>query len=166
MQLRDSDIVDSKRSVALKVPDDARRLLDLVTGLFRGEQQFPGGLFWICDLGSRSDQVCDIGCAIFWSMRGLDTSKVGTEPPQNCSFLFGTQDRSSAEAFLFHAFSFGWGGYFVPGHAQYYLVINPDGVFEAFTESQEWIESFSAFPETLGIRQSGRSISQKRKLRS
>ena len=75
--------------------------------------------------------------------------------PKDLSFLFDQGERSKAQAFLVHAFLFGWGGYFVPGNGEYYVFINPDGVFEAFTESDQWIEFFSSFPEKLGMRQDG-----------
>ena len=64
MRLDNSGLIGSTRSVASKVPEETHRLLDLVCELFSGEPQFPGGLFWIVDLGSRSDQVCEIALSI------------------------------------------------------------------------------------------------------
>ena len=156
VRLDNSELIGSTRSVALKVPEKTHRLLDLVCELFSGEPQFPGGLFWIVDLGSRSNEVCEIALSMYSSM--LETSG-GNAPlakrPKDFSFLFDQDERSKAQAFVVHAFLFGWGGYFVPGNGEYYVFINPDGVFEAFTESDQWIEFFSSFPEKLGIRQDG-----------
>jgi hypothetical protein len=158
VRLDNSGLIGSTRSVALKVPEKTHRLLDLVCELFSGDSQFPGGLFWIVDLGSRSDQVCEIALSMHSSM--LETSggrSTLSKRPQDLSFLFDQDERSSAQAFLVHAFLFGWGGYFVPGNGEYYPFINPDGVFEAFTDADQWIDFFSSFPEKLGMRQDGHS---------
>jgi hypothetical protein len=157
VRLDNSGLIGSTRSVALKVPEKAHRLLDLVCELFSREPQFPGGLFWIVDLGSRSNQVCEIALSIYSSMlETLGGSSTLPKRPRDFSILFDQDERSKAQAFLVHAFLFGWGGYFVPGNGEYYVFINPDGVFEAFTESDQWIEFFSSFPEKLGMRQDGR----------
>ena len=162
VRLDNSALIGSTRSVALKVPEKTHRLLDLVCELFSSEPQFPGGLFWIVDLGSRNDQVCEIALSIHSLM--LETSggtKMGAMRPQDLSFLFDKGERPKAQAFLLHAFLFGWGGYFVPGSGEYYLFINPDGVFEAFTDADQWIEFFSSFPEKLGMRQYDHWIDRK-----
>src|SRR5271155_881640 len=101
VRLDNSGLIGSTRSFALKVPEKAHRLLDLVCELFSGEPQFPGGLFWIVDLGSRSDQVCEIALSIHSLM--VETSG-GTSTlakrPRELSFLFDQGERSSAQAFL------------------------------------------------------------------
>jgi hypothetical protein len=162
LRLENSGIVDSKRSVAFSVPEQTHRLLDLTSELFSDEQQFAGGLFWVIDLGSRSDEICRIGLVIHSAMREASDGRGNlVEKPQDYSFLFDRDERSEAQTSLLHTFLFGWGAFFVPEHTQYYFFINPDGVFEAFTENDQWIQFFSGFPEMMGMRQGGRWISRR-----
>jgi hypothetical protein len=162
--LKDSAIVESARSVALKVPAEARRMVSLVCELFSDEPQFPGGLFWVDDLGSRSDEDFYIAQVIYIALaKTSNISESLTGRPQDSSFLLSQRERAQAQAFILHSFLFGWAGYFVPEHAKYYLCINSDGVFEAFTEFNEFIEFFLSFPEKLGIRRDGTWLGQRPK---
>jgi len=144
-------------SIVLRIPDKTRGVLSLIYELFAQDEPFSGGLFWVVDTGSLSDDAIDLGLTIQTLMRkGYGLHQTTNAPiNQEPACLFEKGERLQAQGFLAQLLLFSWGGYFVPDQAQYFLDINPDGVLEVVTESDRWIDFFSAFPEKMGMRQRG-----------
>jgi hypothetical protein len=160
LQLKGLGILDSRRSHVLQVPEKTHRLLSFVCELFPNMERFSGGLFWVVDTGSLGNDIIDTGLTIQTLMRkgsGLDPIE-DAPVSEATACVFEDAEQLQARAFLAQALLFSWGGYFVPDHAQYFFVINPDGVLEVVTETESWIDVFSAFPEKIGIRQHGNWI--------
>jgi hypothetical protein len=158
LQIRGRGILRSERSISivLRIPDETRSVLSLICDLFPKDEPFSGGLFWIVDTGSLSDDIIDLGLTIQRLMRkayGYATPNAPSSDVPPC--LFEEDERLQAQGFLAQPLLFSWGGYFVPNHAQYFFDINPDGVLEVVTETDRWIDFFSAFPEKMGMRQHG-----------
>lgn len=157
LQLKDRGIFShDSRSVVLRIPKETRRLLSLVCELLPGEKQFTGGLIWVVDTGSWSDDTISLGDTLLTLMRrsyGMDSIQ---EAP---FYLFAGNERLHAQAFLAQQLLFGWGGYFVPDCGEYFFEINPDGVLEVVTERTSWIDFFAEFREKMGMRQHGKWIS-------
>lgn len=143
---------ERSKSVVLRVPIETRDVLGLVCRLLPREEEFSGGLFWVVDTGSWSDQVITMGHTILTTMRKSHALDSIEEAP---ACLFATDERLHAEAFLALPLLFACGGYSVPDHAQYFFDINLDGVLEVVTENTAWIDFFAEFPEKIGMRQHG-----------
>jgi hypothetical protein len=160
LQVRGRAILGSRRSCVLRVPEKAHRLLSFVCDLFPNTKRFSGGLFWVVDTGALSDDIIDIGLTIQTLMRkGSGLDPVGDAPiSEAAGCLFEENEQSQAGAFLVQLLLFSWGGYFVPDHAEYFYLINPDGVLEVVSDDQQWIDIFSALPEKIGMRQDGNWI--------
>jgi hypothetical protein len=160
LQIKDRWILDPPRSksVVLRIPKEASRIIGFVCELLPREEQFPGGLFWVVDTGALSDDIMAIGQTILMLMRKSYGLGLIQDAP---ACLFANDERLNAQAFLALPLLFAWGGYFVPDHVQYFFDINPDGVLEVVTESKLWIDFFSAFPEKMGIREHGKWIARK-----
>ncbi|MGD0119698.1 MAG: hypothetical protein ABSD30_16645 [Candidatus Binatus sp.] len=153
----DGILSQDSKSVVLGIPKETRRVLSLVCELLPKEPQFMGGLTWVVDTGSWSDDIIVLGDAILTLMR----SSYRLNSIQDDSFcLFTKDERVHAQAFLAQQLLFGWGGYFVPDSAEYLFVINPDGVLEVVTESARWLDFFGEFPEKIGTRQHGKWTSR------
>lgn len=160
LQVRGRAILDSRRSCVLRIPEKVPRLLSFVCDLFPNKKRFSGGLFWVVDTGALSDDIIDIGLTIQTLMRkGAGLDAVGDAPiSEAAGCLFEEREELQARAFLLQLLLFSWGGYFVPDHAQYFYLVNPDGVLEAVSDAKQWIDLFSALPEKAGMRQGGNWI--------
>src|SRR5260370_39940462 len=95
------------KSVVLRVPQTTRHLLALICELFPERGQFDGGLFWVADFGSLSDDIAIMGQTILTLMRNGEPRSIDNA----FASLFGNDERLYAQAFLSQLLLFGWGAY-------------------------------------------------------